>query len=316
MLNKLEIQDRLQNILRCPQSGQKLHFEGNELISENGEYRYPITPTGIPLFVGEYWTKQATLQQEHYDHIAEEYTQNLTYAHTQEYFKVLDDALFDVIKDKHLINVAEICCGRGDAFLLLQDHIEFGVGVDVSQVMLEFGRKSINAEKFQFVQADATHLPIDDAIFDNVFMLGGIHHVNDRQKLFSEVYRILKPGGKFYWREPVSDLFLWRWLRLLVYKLSPTLDFDTERPLRYKETKKVLEESGFILEKWTTKGFLGFILFMNSDVLVFNRLFRHIPGIRRITRWAAKFDDFIIQLPGMKKFGLQVIGYASKPDLR
>ena len=51
---------------------------------------------------------------------------------------------------------------------------------------------------------------------------------------------------------------------------------------------------------------------MNSDVLVFNRLFRFIPGIRALTRLAAKFDDWTVRMPGLRRAGLQVVGVAEK----
>ena len=53
---------------------------------------------------------------------------------------------------------------------------------------------------------------------------------------------------------------------------------------------------------------------MNSDVLVFNRLFRFIPGIRFITRLAVNLDDLMVRLPGLSRAGLQVIGVAEKPS--
>ena len=62
-----------------------------------------------------------------------------------------------------------------------------------------------------------------------LLMLGGVHHVPDRVALFGEIARILKPGGIFLWREPVSDFVLWRALRAVVYRLSPMLDDETER---------------------------------------------------------------------------------------
>jgi hypothetical protein len=52
---------------------------------------------------------------------------------------------------------------------------------------------------------------------------------------------------------------------------------------------------------------------MNSDVLVFNRAFRLIPGIRLITRAAARLDELILRLPGFHSAGLQVVGVAEKP---
>jgi hypothetical protein len=54
--------------------------------------------------------------------------------------------------------------------------------------------------------------------------------------LFREVARILKPGGRFYFREPVSDFWPWHMLRRVIYRISPSLDHLTERPLRYDET--------------------------------------------------------------------------------
>ena len=166
---------------------------------------------------------------------------------------------------------------------------------------------------FLFIQGDATQLPIASEQFTSVFMFGGIHHVSDRQRLFQEVFRILRPGGRFYFREPVSDFFLWRWIRAVVYRLSPALDDKTERPLLWRETVPVLERAGFTLKSWDTYGFLGFCLFMNSDVLIFNRLFRFVPGIRFLTRLSTHIDDLTCRLPGLRHAGLQVVGVAQKP---
>ena len=157
-------------------------------------------------------------------------------------------------------------------------------------------------------------LPLASQAFDHVFMLGGVHHVNDRTKLFSEVARILKPGGKFVYREPVSDFWLWRSLRNIIYKIAPALDHETERPLRYPETVPILSAVGLTTELWKTYGFLGFCIFMNSDVLVFNRLFRFVPGIRTIVRNATRMDEFMLSLPGFAGCGLQVVGRAVKTE--
>jgi hypothetical protein len=46
--------------------------------------------------------------------------------------------------------------------------------------------------------------------------------------------------------------------------------------------------------------------------LVFNLLFRFLPGIRRITRWSTALDARILKLPRLKNSGLQVIGVAEK----
>jgi SAM-dependent methyltransferase len=142
---------------------------------------------------------------------------------------------------------------------------------------------------------------------------GGVHHVPARVALFAEIARILKPGGRFLFREPVSDFILWRALRWLIYRLSPMLDHRVERPLTYKETVPALAQAGFRDVQYRRHGLLGFCLFMNSDVLVVNRLFRFIPGIRRLVRLSTALDEAMLQIPGLRRAGLQVIGVARKP---
>ena len=75
----------------------------------------------------------------------------------------------------------------------------------------------------------------------------------------------------------------------------------------------MLEEAGLELVTWRPCGLLGFCFFMNSDVLVFNRLFRFVPGIRALVRASTRFDDLCLKIPGLKNAGLQVIGVARKP---
>lgn len=283
------------------------------LITASGRHRYPITSSGIPLFATQIISAEAKRQQQHYDKVAAAYVENLSYPHTEEYFRYLDGALLAVVGDGPLGATAEICCGRGEAIRLIGDRVSHGIGVDISQAMLEAAQRDLRRPELLFVQGDATMLPLQASRFDHVFMLGGIHHVNDRRALFREVFRILKPRGRFIYREPVSDFFLWRWLRAVIYRVSPALDAGTERPLRHADTVPVLEQAGLRSRVWRTYGFLGGALLLNSDVLVFNRAFRFLPGIRGLTRAMAKLDDWTVRLPPLRHAGLQVIGMAEKP---
>jgi SAM-dependent methyltransferase len=299
-------------LLRCPETGARLMQRGDRLQSASGDRVYAVTASGIPLFAERFCSDHARIQEAHYEKIAAAYIENLAYPHTQEYMASLDRALFAAIPGERLGTVAELCCGHAEAFQLFDARIGRGIGVDISVSMLEAARRDNTTRHLSFVQGDATRLPLASDAFDTVFMLGGIHHVSDRRALFAEVARILKPGGWFYFREPVSDFALWRWIRAVVYRLSPMLDHETERPLLYRETAPVLAASGLSLRHWTTHGFVGFCLFMNSDVLVFNRLFRFVPGIRAMARLAAGVDAACLKLPFLRHAGLQVVGAACK----
>jgi ubiquinone/menaquinone biosynthesis C-methylase UbiE len=297
-------------LLACPRTREPLAERTGELVNRSGTERYRISKAGIALFAEHFLGEEARRQQMHYDRIAHAYIENLNYPHTQEYSRYLDDELLAQFDSKGLGKVAEICCGRGEAFRLLDARIGVGVGVDVSERMLEVAHAEL--PRFAFVQGDATRLPLASGALDAVVMLGGIHHVNDRAALFGEIHRVLKPGGRFYFREPLSDFFPWRLLRAIIYRLSPGLDSATERPLLKRETVPPLERAGFRVQTWRSLGFFGFCLFMNSDILIFNRLFRFVPGIRAITRAAVRLDAWTVQIPWLRDAGLQVIGVAEK----
>ncbi len=299
-------------LLRCPHGGGRVTRDGNGLVAESGR-RYPVTESGIALFGEEDISPDAAAQQKHYDTIASAYVRNLEYPHTREYMSYLDGAFMAALGDWPVGVTAEICCGRGEAFRLLRDRIEIGVGLDISRTMLEEAQRDLANARLAFVQGDATRMPLADSAFDTVFMFGGIHHVPARDQLFREVFRILRPGGRFYYREPVSDFVLWRALRAVIYRISPTLDHLTERPLLSRETIPVLEAAGLRPLGWHTYGFIGFCLFMNSDVLFINRPLRFMPGIRAVTRGAVALDELTRRLPGMATRGLQVVGMAEKP---
>lgn len=302
------------DLLRCPATGGPLEFQGGVLVSADGTHRYPIDDAGIAQFAAIPESPDAQIQQSHYDRVAHAYVTNLSYPHTREYTAYLDEALLVQLPATGLGDVAEICCGRGEAVELVAGRFKRAVGVDISLNMLRAARKDHHAPNLAFIQGDATRLPLADGAFDSVFMLGGIHHVNARAALFGEVARILKPGGRFYFREPVSDFWPWRALRKLIYRISPSLDHLTERPLRHHETAPYLAGARLRLTSWKTYGFFGFCLLMNSDVLIFNRLFRFVPGIRAITRAFARFDDWITSRRSWTRRGLQVVGVAEKPE--
>ena len=305
--------DSILPLLICPRSGETLHYSAEGLENSSGTSRYRISATGIPLFAEEFLSPEAAIQQEHYDQVAEAYAANLEYPHTQEYMAYLDRVLREEMAGTDLAVCAEVCCGTGEAFALFHNDIRKGVGVDISESMLAKAQDAFREQQLSFVQGDATLLPLGDNTFDTVIMLGGIHHVPDRDALFEQVFRVLKPGGVFIFREPVSDFWLWKFLRAIVYRLSPMLNHETERPLTYEETVPVLDKAGFTDTSWRTCGFIGFCLFMNSDVLFVNRFFRFIPGIRGITRAFARFDDWCTQRSLFKRAGLQVVGTARKP---
>ena len=72
--------------------------------------------------------------------------------------------------------------------------------LDYSEEMLNQAKEKaeklkINNIKFQ--KGDVGNLPFKNDTFDIVLSMNGFHAFPDKEKAFSETYRVLKPGGKF-----------------------------------------------------------------------------------------------------------------------
>lgn len=69
------------------------------------------------------------------------------------------------------------------------------IGTDVSATMIEQASEHY-ADAASFARADATWLPFPAQTFDAVFSTATFHWVKDHDRLFNEIYRVLKPGGR------------------------------------------------------------------------------------------------------------------------
>lgn len=72
------------------------------------------------------------------------------------------------------------------------------VGIDITKPMMEKAKKATKSNGFKNVSvilADAESLPFKDASFDVVISNGVINLIVDKEKVFREIGRVLKPGG-------------------------------------------------------------------------------------------------------------------------
>ena len=90
--------------------------------------------------------------------------------------------------------VLDACCGTGDLALAGRDAGGRVVGVDFSEAMLK--RARAKAPELEWVQADATSLPFEDARFDAVTVGFGIRNLADLEAGLRELARVTKPGGR------------------------------------------------------------------------------------------------------------------------
>lgn len=101
--------------------------------------------------------------------------------------------VFSMIKTKHG-NALDLGCGTGNYTLELYKRGFQVVGVDISRRMLKIAQKKLPNAKF--IKANAYSLPFEDNTFDLVLSVTMLEFIHEPEKVLSEVYRVLKPGGE------------------------------------------------------------------------------------------------------------------------
>jgi phosphoethanolamine N-methyltransferase len=146
------------------------------------------------------------------------------------------------------LKVLDIGCGTGGVALSLAEDYGAGqvVGLDVEAPVLNIARQRAEDSGLtgcvEFVKVDPGPLPFEDDSFDFVFSKDAMIHIPDKERLFADVMRILRPGGRF----AASD-----WLAshdgepseiMKKYLVTEGLDFGMASPDRYQAA---LEAAGF-----------------------------------------------------------------------
>lgn len=118
--------------------------------------------------------------------------------------------------------IADVGCGLGGTLALLNESFDGLdlVGLNIDERQLERARKNVtpregSANRVEFVLGDACALPFPDRSIDVVLSVECIFHFASKERYFSEVRRVLRPGGRLV----VSDFVARPWALPLVIGL-------------------------------------------------------------------------------------------------
>ena len=97
--------------------------------------------------------------------------------------------------------ILDVATGTGDfaveALRLNPDKI---IGIDISEGMLDVGRKKIKERnldsKIELRSGDSENLPFEENKFDAVIVAFGVRNFENLEKGLGEMLRVLRPGGK------------------------------------------------------------------------------------------------------------------------
>jgi SAM-dependent methyltransferase len=100
--------------------------------------------------------------------------------------------------------VLDLGCGAGMESIIAAERVGRAgrvIGVDFSKAMLaraQAAKEMLNLAQLEFYHADAEHLPLPSGAVD-VALVNGIFNLNpQREQIFSELARVLRPGGRVY----------------------------------------------------------------------------------------------------------------------
>ncbi len=113
-------------------------------------------------------------------------------------------------------HICDFGCGSGEMACRLGLLGNRVTGIDVSPDLIEVARERARLEgvedRVQFVVADAASAPLTDGTFDAVLAMSVVHHMPATEAL-DALDRLLRPGGRIAFLEPVAYSSLLQWLR-------------------------------------------------------------------------------------------------------
>jgi arsenite methyltransferase len=163
--------------------------------------------------------------------------------------------------------VLDLGSGAGfDSFLAAQKVGCSGkvIGVDMTQTMLEKAR--MNALQYgysnvEFRLGDIEALPVEDRSVDIIISNCVINLAPDKEKVFAEAFRVLKPGGRMY----ISDMVLLAELPEDLKNDKDLLAGCVAGAILKEEYLMLLEKAGFSVE------------ILHEDVSISKRQYKELP---------------------------------------
>ena len=189
--------------------------------------------------------------------------------------KIVTEMLDGARLSKNLTHkILDVGCGNG---FVSQLYPNFDIiGIDISDGMLQ-------NNPYVCKKASAEAIPFEDNHFDFVICRSLLHHLEDPILGLKEMFRVLKPGGKWVCWDPNHNA---------LYELIRHIFQKTDRfshlhhSFNDESLYQMLVETGFKITEKRYIGYLAYPLLGFPDIIDF-----HIPRI--IGNFLIKIDDLI-----------------------
>lgn len=206
-------------ILACPACQGDLRVCGNKLLCRACARTFTLKEKTPLLLLKEKLTSRKQEEVTAFNDLAA-YQELMS----RPYFKDLKDKIRNTLKNYNFKGKTILEIGAGTSlFLDLFKKNNLLIASDINFTLLRQ-----NQAKAQLVVADAEYLPFKDHVFDFVYLVGLLHHLEDQKKALEEIKRVLKRKGTVFMSEPTQ------WSLNLVYYLARQLFLKILGPVRLK----------------------------------------------------------------------------------
>lgn len=143
--------------------------------------------------------------------------------------------------------VLDLGCGRGTETIQAAELISpsgFAWGIDLTPVMINAAKdqaREAGVENVEFLLSSIEQIPFATGSIDALISNCAINHVADKLSVYSEIYRVLSPGGRFV----ISDIMTNKSLPLEIKEDSEAIAACFGGAITVKEYEKLLGSAGF-----------------------------------------------------------------------
>ncbi|HVE13452.1 MAG TPA: class I SAM-dependent methyltransferase [Elusimicrobiota bacterium] len=194
----------------------------------------------------------------------------------------------------------DLGCGAGETSVYMAKQGAVVSALDISPEMVAVGRRLAQKHgvKVEFLTGVAEKLPFPDGHFDLVFGNGVLHHV-DLIPALREIKRVLKPGGKAAFIEPLKHNPVIKLYRRLASDNRTPMEF----PLGFGDFARIRE----VFPRLKHKEFWLFSLYIfihfyvverasPSKVRYWKKVIEDAPRHERLIAFLRKLDDIALAL--------------------
>jgi SAM-dependent methyltransferase len=140
---------------------------------------------------------------------------------------------YHLLGDVRGLRIVDFGCGSGANTVLLANRGAHVCGVDISEELIRLARRRMTASGraggAHFIVGSAHDLPFPDGSIDLVFGIAILHHL-DVALVSREIVRVMRPGGRAIFQEPVRNSAAVRFVRSLIPYRAPDVS-PFEHPL-------------------------------------------------------------------------------------